>query len=441
MRRRTLLAGTAATAAAAGSGSLLSACGSSSGSGVPSLDFLSLAWQEESVKANKALVKQWNQQHPETHVRYVQGSWDDVHDQLLTSFEGGEAPDIIHDEGIDLTDFGSGGYLADLTKLLPAGLRARIPQSTWDTAAFNGALYGVPFLQEPRVLIANRKLLVDAGIPLPASDHPWTWAEFEDITRELSHHGGGKAERYGTAWPMSSPVSVTLNLALTNGGRVLYKDKDSGRTEVRFDGADSAFAEMVSRQVRTDRSAPSSALSLGGGDVLPGFFGGRYAMLPLDFSYRQQVQQQAPDHFDWVTLPLPAGAGGADGGRAQGVSPQTLSVSKSCAHQEAAVAFIDFMTQTPHLVQLAQGDWMPPTGTAALRDPALTTDKLGWSTGMSIARYLTASPALGMRGYPEWSDKIATPALQQYYSGAISLDSLRGKLVRDGNRVFERYRS
>ncbi|WP_433894288.1 ABC transporter substrate-binding protein [Streptomyces sp. CA-111067] len=441
MRRRTLLAGTAATAAAAGSGSLLSACGSSSGSGVPSLDFLSLAWQEESVKANKALVKQWNQQHPETHVRYVQGSWDDVHDQLLTSFEGGEAPDIIHDEGIDLTDFGSGGYLADLTKLLPAGLRARIPQSTWDTAAFNGALYGVPFLQEPRVLIANRKLLVDAGIPLPDSDHPWTWAEFEDITRELSHHGGGKAERYGTAWPMSSPVSVTLNLALTNGGRVLYKDKDSGRTEVRFDSADSAFAEMVSRQVRTDRSAPSSALSLGGGDVLPGFFGGRYAMLPLDFSYRQQVQQQAPDHFDWVTLPLPVGAGGADGGRAQGVSPQTLSVSKSCAHQEAAVEFIDFMTQTPHLVQLAQGDWMPPTGTAALRDPALTTEKLGWSTGMSIARYLTASPALGMRGYPEWSDKIATPALQQYYSGAISLDSLRGKLVRDGNRVFERYRS
>lgn len=439
MRRRTFLTGAGATAAVAGSGSLLSACGSSGGSGVPTLDFLSLAWQTESVRANKALVAQWNREHPEVRVRYVQGSWDDVHDQLLTSFEGGAAPDIIHDEGIDLTDFGTGGYLADLTGLLPASLRSRIPGSTWDTARFDGATYGVPFLQEPRVLIADRTLLTTAGVRLPDDEHPWTWGEFEDVTRELSHHGGS-AERYGTAWPMSSPVSVTLNLSLTTGGRILYRNKDSGRTEVRFGSADSAFAEMVNRQVRKDRSAPSSALALGGGDVLPGFFAGRYAMLPLDFSYRQQVQQQAPAHFDWVTLPLPVGAGAPDGGRAQGVSPQTLSVAKSCGHQQAAVEFIDFMTQTPHLVQLARGDWMPPTGSAALRDPSITTARLGWSTGVSLARHLTASPALGMRGYAEWSDKIAAPALQQYYSGAIGLDSLRGKLVRDGNRVFDRYR-
>ncbi len=440
MRRRTLVTAAAAGAAVAGGGPLLAGCGSSGGSGVPRLDFLSLAWQAESVAANKALVAQWNREHPEVQVRYVQGSWDDVHDQLLTSFEGGAAPDVIHDEGIDLTDFGTGGYLADLTGLLPASLKSRIPDSAWATARFDGAVYGVPFLQEPRVLIANRTLLDRAGIGLPDTGHPWTWAEFEDVTRELSRPGGGSAGRYGTAWPMGSPVSVTLNLSLTTGGRILYKDPHSGRAEARFGPADSAFAEMVNRQVHRDRSAPSSALALGGGDVLPGFFAGRYAMLPLDFSYRQQIQQQAPAHFDWVTLPLPVGAGAPDGGRAQGVSPQTLSVAAGCPHREAAVAFIDFMTQTPHLVRLARGDWMPPTGSAALRDPSITTAALGWRTGVESARHLTASPALGMRGYPEWSDKIATPALQQFYSGAIGLDALRGRLVRDGNRVFARYR-
>jgi ABC-type glycerol-3-phosphate transport system substrate-binding protein len=439
MRRRSLLTGAAATAAAAGSTALLSGCGSSAASGVPTLDFLSLAWQEESVKANKALVAQWNTAHPEVQVRYVQGSWDDVHDQLLTSFEGGAAPDIIHDEGNDLTDFGSGGYLADLTGLLPAAVRGRIPSAAWDMARFGGGLYGVPFLQEPRVLIANRSLLAAAGIDLPDAEAPWTWAQFEDITRELSQPGG-KDERYGVAWPMSSPVSVTLNLSLTTGGRILYR-KDDGGTEVRLEQADSAFAEMVRRQVGTDRSAPASALGMSGGDTLPGFFAGRYAMLPLNLSYRQQVQQQAPAHFDWVTLPLPVGAGAPDGGRAQGVSPQTLSVSKDCRHQAQAAAFIGFMTQTDHLVELARGDWMAPTGTDALQDPSLTTGKLGWSTGMSVAAHLVASPALGRRGYPEWSDKVATPALQQYFSGAIGLDSLRRKLVRDGNRVFDRYRS
>ncbi|WP_030904520.1 ABC transporter substrate-binding protein [Streptomyces sp. NRRL F-5126] len=439
MRRRTLLGGAAAAAAAASS-SLLTGCGASGdGSGVPTLDFLSLAWQKESLAANKALVAQWNKNHPEVHVRYVQGSWDNVHDQLLTSFEGGAAPDIIHDEAIDLTDFGYGGYLADLTDLIPADLRRRIPDSAWATSRFGGGLYGVPFLQEPWVLIADRTLLDRAGIALPTQRRPWSWAEFEDVARELTHHGSG-AQRFGTAWAMKSPVNATVNLSMSMGGRILYRRED-GTPEVRLGPADSAFPELIRRQVRTDRTASPTALGMGGGDTLPAFFAGRYAMLPLGFSYRQQVQQQAPDGFDWVTLPLPVGTHAPDGGRAQGVSPQTLSVAKSCPHPKEAAAFIAFMTQTAHLVQLARGDWLVPTGDAALRDPSLNTAKDGWSTGVAVAQHLTASPVLGMRGYPEWKDKIATPALQRYYSGGTDLDGLRGQLVRDGNRIFERYRN
>ncbi|NED81737.1 sugar ABC transporter substrate-binding protein, partial [Streptomyces sp. SID11233] len=84
--------------------------------------------------------------------------------------------------------------------------------------------------------------------------------------------------------------------------------------------------------------------------------------------------------------------------------------------------------------------WLLPTGTASLRDPSLNTEKNGWRTGARSATHLVPSPALGARGYPEWMDKVATPALQQYYNGAITLDTLRTKLTRDGNRVFDRYR-
>ncbi|HWM36358.1 MAG TPA: sugar ABC transporter substrate-binding protein, partial [Streptomyces sp.] len=44
-----------------------------------------------------------------------------------------------------------------------------------------------------------------------------------------------------------------------------------------------------------------------------------------------------------------------------------------------------------------------------------------------------------VRGYPEWKDKVATPALQEYYGGSISLSTLRDKLVDDGNRILARY--
>lgn len=436
MRRRSFLAATlAAGTAVAG----LAGCAEDSDTaadGSFTLDFLSLAWQAESVTATKELVREWNKRNPKTRVRYVQGSWDTVHDQLLTSFESGTAPDIIHDETNDLTDFAHGGYLADLGRLLPADLRERIPEQTWQTAALADGLYGVPFSQEPRVLIANRRLLERAGVRLPTVVRPWSWPEFEQVAKELTGRRGG-SRHYGVAWAMKEPVNQSINLAPTTGGRIFYRE--DGKNVIRYGEADSAVAEVVHRQVNEDGTAARSSLGMSGSDVLPGFFAGRYAMLPLNFSYRQQVQQQAPDDFDWVTLPLPAGDPATGGGSTQGSSPQTLSIAEDCRHKETAMAFLAFLTQTRHLVRLARGDWLLPTGTEALKDPSLNTEEHGWRTGTETARDLVASPVLGVRGYPEWKDKVATPAFQQYYSGAIDLDSLRNKLVDDGNRILARY--
>ncbi|WP_151481836.1 ABC transporter substrate-binding protein [Streptomyces albicerus] len=403
---------------------------SASEDGRITLRFQSLAWQQESVDANKELVKEWNATHPGVKVEYVQGSWDSVHDQLLTSFEGGEAPDIIHDASDDLADFAYGGYLADLRDLLPERLKSDIPQRSWETATFGDGIYGVPFLQEPRVLIANATWLKESGVRVPTPEKPWSWGEFRQITDELSD-GNGK---YGVAWPLKEPVSATLNLSLSTGGQLFHRDAN-GKVRIRFGEADEVVPRTIHDQVNSDGSASSSTLGSGGSDTLPGFFGGKYAMVPLGFSYRQQIVQQAPKGFDWQVLPAPAGADGLT----QGVSPQTLSVAEDSPHQKEAVAFIDFMLQPRNMVRLALGDWMLPTGTQALRDPALHTEENGWATGTALAAHLRSAPAQSVRGYPEWKDKVATPALQEYYSGAIGLGELRERLVEDGNLVLARY--
>lgn len=403
--------------------------GSGARGGRITLRFQSLAWQQESVAANKALVKEWNATHPDVKVEYVQGSWDSVHDQLLTSFEGGEAPDIIHDASDDLADFAYGGYLADLRTLLPERLKSDIPQHSWDTATFAGGVYGVPFLQEPRVLIANAEWLRASGVRIATPERPWTWDEFRAIAKRLSGKG-----RYGVAWPLREPVSATLNLSLSTGGQLFHRGAD-GKVTVRFDTADAVVPRTVHDEVNTDASASGATLGMGGSDTLPGFFGGKYAMVPLGFSYRQQIVQQAPKGFDWQVLPAPAGADGLT----QGVSPQTLSIAADSPHKKEAAAFVDFLLRPENMVRLALGDWMLPTGTEALKDPALHTAKDGWATGAALASHLRPAPAQSVRGYPEWKDKVATPAFQEYYSGAIGLTELRKRLVRDGNLVLARY--
>ncbi|WP_320776919.1 sugar ABC transporter substrate-binding protein [Streptomyces sp. CRN 30] len=410
---------------------LLAGCtgGGTADDGRITLRFQSLAWQQESVAANKELVAEWNAAHPDVRVEYVQGSWDSVHDQLLTSFEGGEAPDIIHDASDDLADFAYGGYLADLSDLLPRRLRSDIAPGTWRTATFGDGIYGVPFLQEPRVLIADARRLREADVRIPTVERPWSWAEFRDVTERLSGPG-----RYGVAWPLKEPVSATLNLSLSAGGRLFHRDTD-GKVTVRVEDGDEVVPRTVHDQVNTDHSASPTTLGSGGSDTLPGFFGGKYAMVPLGFSYRQQIRQQAPKGFEWQVLPAPAGADGLT----QGVSPQTLSVAEDSPHKEEAVAFLDFMLRPENMVRLALGDWMLPTGSAALRDDALRTEKDGWDVGTALAPYLRSAPAQAVRGYPEWKDKVATPALQEYYSGAIGMGELRERLEEDGNLVLARY--
>ncbi|MGI5458977.1 ABC transporter substrate-binding protein [Streptomyces sp. CA-249302] len=425
MRRRTLFLLVLAL--------LLAGCtsggGDSAGGGPITLRFQSLAWQEESVAANKELVQEWNAGHPGIKVEYVQGSWDSVHDQLLTSFEGGEAPDIIHDASDDLADFAYGGYLADLTDLLPARLKSDIPQRSWETTTFDDGIYGVPFLQEPRVIVANAKWLKQSGARIPTPEHPWSWPEFRTVTRQLSGKG-----KYGVAWPLKEPVSATLNLSLSTGGQLFHRGSD-GKVTIRFEAADQVVPRTIHDQADIDHSASPTTLGSGGSDTLPGFFGGRYAMVPLGFSYRQQIAQQAPKGFDWQVLPAPAGADGLT----QGVSPQTLSIAADSPHKKEAAEFVDFLLRPKNMVRLALGDWMLPTGTEALKDPALHTARNGWATGTALATHLSSAPAQSVRGYPEWKDKVATPAFQEYYSGAIGLAELRRRLERDGNLVLARY--
>lgn len=426
---RTRRAVALATAACLALGTL-SACGSGDdgdSGGKVSLRFLSLAWQKESVKANKQIVATWNSSHPKIHVKYVQGSWDNVHDQLVSAFEGNSADDIIHDAADDLAGFADQGYLADLTNLRPADLKSDIPPQSWNTTKFgSGGIYGVPFLQEPRLFIANKKLLDAAGVTIPTADHPWTWDDLAAASKKLT-----KGKTVGMAWPMSSPVSLILNLSMNYGGKYFYKQGD--KDVVKFGAAEQHVPKFIHDQVNVSHTASKTALGMSGSDVLPGFFAGKYAIVALGMSYRQQVAQQAPKNFDWVTLPPVSGDTAH-----QGVSPQTLSIAQQSDHKKQAMQFIDYFLGTQNQVRLARGDWMLPTGTKALASPKLQVAKDGWKVGASAGKDLVAEPAQAAKSYSEWKAKIAKPAFQQYLAGKITMAQLTGKLVTDGNKIVSR---
>ncbi|SEG91263.1 ABC-type glycerol-3-phosphate transport system, substrate-binding protein [Nonomuraea solani] len=420
---------------------LAAACGgggggggeSSSASGEPvKINFLSLAWQKESVAANKQLVDEWNKANPKIQVTYVQGSWDNVNDQLVTQFAGGTAPDVIHNDSPALAGFAADGYLLELGGKLPAELKSDIPQAAWDTVTFDGGkgeqgVYGVPFLQESQVIIANKKLLDESGVRVPTSEEPWTWDEFSAAAKKMTKGG-----TYGVAWPMKSPVNKTLNLALNFGGT--FFQTAEGKTTVKVGPEEREVLQRIHDQLYKDKSADPAALGQGTADPLPTFYQGKFALLPAGVFLRQQVAEQAPDGFEWVTLPAPKGTSAQ-----QGAVSQTLSIAQDSKHPDESMKFISFFLNGANQAKLAKGDWLLPTSTTAAADASMTTKENGWDVATASAKNLVVAPFLKVNGFDEWKSKVATPVLQEYYGNKITLDQAAAKLVEDGNKVLERY--
>src|SRR4029079_12799434 len=95
---------------------------------VTNLTFPTYVWQPTTVAAVKNIVDSWNKTHPSIQVSIVPVDVNSVHDKLLTTFVGGTASDIIHDEAADIPGFYQQGYLANLTPLIPRDLKRSVPK-------------------------------------------------------------------------------------------------------------------------------------------------------------------------------------------------------------------------------------------------------------------------------------------------------------------------
>ncbi|TDW77972.1 ABC transporter substrate-binding protein [Kribbella pratensis] len=413
--------------AAAGALVALAACGgnsdnSSGGSGSSdekvTLKFQSLAFQKTTVAATKKIVTDWNAANPNIQVEYVQGSWDSVHDQLVTQFQGGTAPDIIHDESADITGFINQGYLADLSPYLSQGTKDAVSQGVWDTVSNDGKIYGAPTLMQSYVVLANSAMLKQAGIT--ATGDSLSWDDLAADAKKLT--AGGK---YGLGWGLKSPTATVLNLGMNFDGK--FFDGTGKDAKATIGDAELEVPKRIHDMAYTDKSIDPTSLTQSASDVLPGFYAGKYGMIVAGNYVAQQILEEAPKTFQWEVLPPLKGTS-----TKQAANPQTLSVPAEGKHIEQSAKFIDYFMKAENLAAVGQGDWLIPT-TQAARDAILKTTggKDGWQQTLASGAELTKAPFQSVENYPKWKDQIATPALQEYLANKTDLAAL-GKKLSDG---------
>lgn len=389
------------------------------------LTFQSLAFQDETIQATQDIVDAWNADNPQTQIDVVQGSWDNVHDQLVTQFQGGEAPDIIHNEAADMTGFAQDGYLADLSPYLSDDVVASVSEGIWDSVSIGDQVFAAPTVMQSYVVFANTAAFEAAGVEVPSGDE-LTWDVLRETAQQLTADG-----RYGIGWGLRQPTAPFMNLALGFDG-TFFDVADDGSATIDVGDDELAVPEVVRAMAYDDASLDPVTLTQSGGDVLPGFLGGQYAMYVGGSFLAQQIADSAPEGFSWTVLPPLAGSNGS----AQGTSPQTLSVPAESPYVDRAAAFIDYFMQAQNLAAIGRGDWLIPASEPARAELATATQgQTGWAEMLASGTTLEAAPFQLAANYPQWKDQYATPAFQEYLAGTITRDELRQRLADGWQQV------
>jgi ABC-type glycerol-3-phosphate transport system substrate-binding protein len=385
---------------------------------VVNLNFATYVWQPTTVAATNAIVSAWNKSHPAIQVQVVPVDVNAVHDKLLTSFVGGTAADIIHDEAADIAGFTQQGYLANLTPLIPKTLKSEIPKSVWDAVNYGGKISGVPVMSQTYNVFANMDLLKQAGIKAPTVAKPWTWDQFRATAKKLSTGGN-----FGVCWGLRSPTATIQTLALNYGGQFNYLE--NGKWVLKFGAAEQAIPKLMHDMIYVDKSIDAAGVGLSGSAVLPAFFGGKCAMTFQGNYNAQGMIQQSPKGFNWALFPPLKGKT-----QDQVANPQTFSISAQSQHKPEAMQFIAYALNAQNMAKLAAGDWLIPAAPAAGKLLIKSTKHYGsWRNAISAVPFFKKGNWVSLNAYPRWKAEIATPAFREYLGDKISLDELGTKLV------------
>ncbi|GAA4615185.1 ABC transporter substrate-binding protein [Saccharopolyspora hordei] len=403
-------------------GALLAGCGGSGddGSGPVTLTFQSLSDQPAAIAATNAIVDSWNETHPDVQVDVVPAGWDGIYDKLITQFNAGSAPDIVHYEAAGIAQFAADGYLADLTPHMSPQTREDIPPGVLDSVTVDGKVVAYPTELQTYVVFANKALLDRAGVPVPTGP-TMSWTQLREIARAATKDGV-----HGLSWGLSSPTSTFVAMAPAFGGQ--YFRGRGEDAELSIGPGEMALPELVRAMAYEDRSILPVTLTQSGSKALAPFYAGQVAMTVQGSYQAANIAKDAPEGFEWIALPPLAGSVGP----AQAANPQTLSVNADSEHVAEAAEFLEYFTSTENLVKLNAADALIPATTSAREALAeeLGTQN-GWDVILASGEHVTSAPYLFVSKYAQWKDTVATPAYQRFLAGEIDADGLAREL-RDG---------
>ena len=299
--------------------SLAAACRSSS-TGDTVVKFWAMGREGEVVAQ---LLPEFERAHPGIRVDVQQLPWTAAHEKLLTAFAGDATPDICQLGNTWIPEFVALGAIAPLDRYVAA---SPVVDPTdyfsgiWQTNIVGGALYGVPWYVDTRLLFYRRDLLARAGYASP----PASWPEWTRMMAAVRQRAG--PDRYAILLPLNE-FEPLLALALQQDEPLL---RDDGRWG-NFDSA--GFRRALQFYVDAFRTGVAPATTgVDVSNVWNEFGRGHFAFYISGPWNSAEFKRRLPASVQgkWATAPLP-GPTGPGASIAGGASLVVFRASKAKA--------------------------------------------------------------------------------------------------------------
>ena len=187
------------------------------------VQFWDMIWGgPEYIDAGKALVAQFNQEHPDINVTYRSIPWANWYQTFVTAIGSGTAPDISTGAGYQAVQ------LYDQNAILPIddvisdwkakGKLDDFFPNTIDVLKYDNHYVALPWAIDIRVWYYRKDLFEKANLKPPTN-----WEEFKSDAKALTDP---KADQYGMVTAGDTlGAHLLLSLMLNNGGGVFTKDR------------------------------------------------------------------------------------------------------------------------------------------------------------------------------------------------------------------------
>lgn len=343
-------------------------------------------WQFWDVATIAPIVAEFEALHPDLRVEVEQLTWKSGLEKIQAAIASGTQPDVCELGSTWLPRFSYEGVLYDLTPTYEALADSFL---MWESAFWQGRVYGLPWVQGSRALFYNRELFRRAG--LDPDRPPETWEELLEAARRIEElgtdiHGFGQnlGERYvlykkfmAFAWGNGGGI-------IDDGHRVVFNHEETvSALEYYLSLADYALQE---KQEVLDYE----------------FKAGRLGMQISGAWNIKNYGVEAPDLDYGVSLvPRPAPGKGT---HASFAGAEMLVVFKGSRNTEAAVALARFLQSYPQAKKLSLvAGSVFPASKLALTDSVFVADA---RVRVFVEQALTSRTPPAHPGWIEMEDVI-----------------------------------